>query len=189
MLHVVPHWNHPVPEGTPVPVVVYTNCERVTLQVNGRRLGSKRVGENESVRWEVPYRPGRVEAVGYRGGRVAVRTVLETTGPAADVRLTASSLALKRDGADVVVVDIEALDARGRFVPDAEMPLTVRVEGAELLGWGNGDPGFKAVERPLGADTLDIVTFSGCAQVLVRSRAEKTGPVTVSVGSRSIQLL
>ena len=189
MLHVAPHWNHPVPEGTPVPVVVYTNCERVTLQVNGRRLGSKRVGENESVRWEVPYRPGRVEAVGYRGGRVAVRTVLETTGPAADVRLTASSLALKRDGADVVVVDIEALDARGRFVPDAEMPLTVRVEGAELLGWGNGDPGFKAVERPLGADTLDIVTFSGCAQVLVRSRAEKTGPVTVSVGSRSIQLL
>ena len=88
-----------------------------------------------------------------------------------------------------MVVDIEALDARGRFVPDAEMTLTVRVEGAELLGWGNGDPGFKAVERPLGADTLDIVTFSGCAQVLVRSRAEKTGPVTVSVGSRSIQLL
>ena len=188
VLHVAPHWNRPVPEGTTVPVVVYTNCERVSLKINGKNLGSKEVSGNGSVRWEVPYRPGRVEATGRRGGRVAVRTVLETTGPAVDVRLTPSRTRLERDGADVVVLDIEALDARGRFVPDAEMPLTVRVDGAQLLGWGNGDPGFKAVERPLDGNELDISTFSGCAQVLIRSFADQDGPVTVSVGGRTIRL-
>lgn len=188
MLHVSPHWNHPVPEGTVIPVIVYTNCDKVALRVNGKSLGTKKVAPDESVRWDVPYRPGRVEATGYRGGRVAVRTVLETTGPATDVHLTASKTTLARDGADVVVVDIEALDARGRFVPDAQMPLAVRVEGAALLGWGNGDPGFKAVERPLSGNSLDISTFSGCAQVLVRSVAGQNGPVTVTVGTRTLQL-
>ena len=188
MLHVSPHWNHPVPEGTSVPVIVYTNCDKVTLKVNGKSLGSKKVAPDESVRWDVPYRPGRVEAVGYRGGRVAVRAVLETTRPATDVRLSASKTTLERDGVDVVVVDIEALDAKGRLVPDAEMPLHVSVEGATLLGWGNGDPGFKAVERPLDGNSLDIATFSGCAQVLVRSIAGQSGPVTVSVGPRTLQL-
>ena len=104
------------------------------------------------------------------------------------MRLTASKGVLQRDGADVVVVDIEALDARGRFVPDAEMPLAVRVDGATLLGWGNGDPGFKAVERPLDGNSLEVSTFSGCAQVLVRSVAARTGPVTVTVGDRTLEL-
>ena len=188
MLHVAPHWNHPVPDGEIIPVIVYTNCDKVTLKVNGRKIGTKEVPAGGSVRWEVPYRPGRLEAVGYRGGRVAVKTVTETTGPATDVRLSVSKTALVRDGADVVVFDIEALDVKGRFVPDAEMPLRVSVEGATLLGWGNGDPGFKAVERPLDRNSLDISTFSGCAQVLVRSIAGQTGPVSVTVGTRTRSL-
>ena len=68
------------------------------------------------------------------------------------------------------------------------MPLRVSVEGATLLGWGNGDPGFKAVERPLDGNALDITTFSGCTQVLVRSIAGQTGPVRVTVGGQTLQL-
>lgn len=188
MLHIAPHWNHPVPDGEIIPVIVYTNCDKVTLKVNGRKLGIRKVPANGSARWDVPYHPGRVEAVGYKAGHVAVKTVLETTGPAVDVRLSASKTALSRDGADVVVLDIEAIDAKGRFVPDAEMPLHVNVEGATLLGWGNGDPGFKAVERPLDGNALDITTFSGCAQVLVRSIAGQTGPVRVTVGAQTVWL-
>ena len=46
----------------------------------------------------------------------------------------------------------------------------------------------KAVERPLSGNSLDISTFSGCAQVLVRSVAGQNGPVTVTVGTRTLQL-
>ena len=35
---------------------------------------------------------------------------------------------------------------------------------------------------------LDITTFSGCAQVLVRSVAGQTGPVSVTVGPRTLRL-
>lgn len=51
--------------------------------------------------------------------------------------------------------------------------LSVSLEGAELLGWGSGDPAFKAVERPAGKtprerNFLEITPFGGCAQVLAR---------------------
>lgn len=44
--------------------------------------------------------------------------------------------------------------------------------------------------QPGGFKTsLDITTFSGCAQVLVRSRAGQTGPVRVTVGQQTLQEL
>ena len=85
---------------------------------------------------------------------------------------------LKADGQDVVVVDIVS----------AEPVLDVRVEGATFLGWGNGNPGFKEIERPLKGNSLTIKTFNGRAQVLVRSIEGSTGPVSVTVGDRSLSL-
>lgn len=97
-------------------------------------------------------------AVGYRSGRKVCEDVFsavyETTS------LIPSKTTLKADGQDVVVIDI--------YSPETE--LEVKVENAVFLGWGNGDPGFKDVERPVG-NTMTIRPFNGCAQVIVRSLA------------------
>lgn len=97
-------------------------------------------------------------AVGYRSGRKVCEDVFpavyETT------RLVPSKTTLKADGQDVVVIDI--------YSPETE--LEVKVDNAVFLGWGNGDPGFKDVERPVG-NAMTIRTFNGCAQVIVRSLA------------------
>ena len=97
-------------------------------------------------------------AVGYRSGR----KVCEDVFPAVydKTRLVPSKTTLKSDGQDVVVIDI--------YSPETE--LEVKVENAVFLGWGNGDPGFKDVERPVG-NAMTIRTFNGCAQVIVRSLA------------------
>lgn len=97
-------------------------------------------------------------AVGYRSGR----KVCEDVFPAVydKTRLVPSKTTLKSDGQDVVVIDI--------YSPETE--LEVKVENAVFLGWGNGDPGFKYVERPVG-NTMIIRPFNGCAQVIVRSLA------------------
>ena len=97
-------------------------------------------------------------AVGYRSGR----KVCEDVFPAVydKTRLVPSKATLKADGQDVVVIDI--------YSPETE--LEVKVENAVFLGWGNGDPGFKDVERPVG-NAMTIKTFNGCAQVIVRSLA------------------
>ena len=43
-------------------------------------------------------------------------------------------------------------------------------EGLRIIGWGNGDPGFKYVERPVAGDNfIEIYPFANKAQVIVRS--------------------
>lgn len=100
-------------------------------------------------------------AVGYRSGR----KVCEDVFPAVydKTRLVPSKTTLKSDGQDVVVIDIYS----------SETELKVKVGNAVFLGWGNGDPGFKDVERPVG-NAMTIKTFNGCAQVIVRSLASSS---------------
>ncbi len=43
VLHLFPHWNWPGREGQVIPVLAYTNCTSVTLYLNGRSLGEKRL--------------------------------------------------------------------------------------------------------------------------------------------------
>ena len=97
-------------------------------------------------------------AVGYRSGR----KVCEDVFPAVydKTRLVPSKTTLKSDGQDVVIIDI--------YSPETE--LEVKVGNAVFLGWGNGDPGFKDIERPVD-NAMTIKTFNGCAQVIVRSLA------------------
>mgnify|MGYP004474762351 CR=1 FL=1 len=106
-------------------------------------------------------------AVGYRSGR----KVCEDVFPAVydKTRLVPSKTTLKADGQDVVVIDI--------YSPEAK--LEVSVENAVFLGWGNGDPGFKDVERPVG-NTMTIRPFNGCAQVIVRSLASYSSDASSS---------
>ena len=187
LLKLAPHWNAPVAEGEPIEVWAYTNCEKVTLYVNGKNLGTRKVDPDGIARWQTTYRPGKLEAVG-KCGKQTLRTVVETTGEAVGIEMKPWKTALRADGQDVTVIDIYALDARGRFVPDAALPLAVSVEGADFLGWGNGNPGFKAVERPVSGESLDIETFSGCAQILVRSIEGRAGCATVSAGGEIVQI-
>ena len=106
-------------------------------------------------------------AVGYRSGR----KVCEDVFPAVydKTRLVPSKTTLKADGQDVVIIDI--------YSPETE--LEVKVENAVFLGWGNGDPGFKDVERPVG-NAMTIRTFNGCAQVIVRSLASSNSDASSS---------
>ena len=106
-------------------------------------------------------------AVGYRSGR----KVCEDVFPAVydKTRLAPSKTTLKSDGQDVVVIDI--------YSPETE--LEVKVDNAVFLGWGNGDPGFKDVERPVG-NAMTIKTFNGCAQVIVHSLASSSSDASSS---------
>lgn len=114
-------------------------------------------------------------AVGYRSGR----KVCEDVFPAVydKTRLVPSKTTLKADGQDVVVIDI--------YSPETE--LEVKVDNAVFLGWGNGDPGFKDVERPVG-NTMTIRPFNGCAQVIVRSLASSSSDASSSSVAASISI-
>ncbi|MBR1545453.1 MAG: DUF4982 domain-containing protein [Prevotella sp.] len=185
VLHIFPHWNLKGWNGKEIEVWAYSNLDEVELLQDGKSLGRQALSKDGHLVWKTTYRPGRLVAYGYRNGKRVATERVETTGAAARVEASVSKSTLRHDGQDVVVVDLTLKDQKGRYVPDACDQLQVSVDGdAEILGWGNGDPGYKVAERPQGSDrqTATIPAFMGNAQLLIRGLARSTdGPVTITI--------
>lgn len=170
-----PSWTWPGQEGKALKVEVYSRHETVRLELNGRPLGEARTGRAEEFRakFDVPYAPGELVALGLSGGKVVERFVLRTAGAPATLRVTADRTALAADGQDLSFVTIEALDAAGTPVPDAAFPVAIEVGGGgALAGFGTGDltslESYQSSTRTL---------FQGRALAVVRATGEPGGIV------------
>lgn len=185
VLHILPHWNLEGHEGEEVSVWAYSNCDEVELFCNGKSLGRQTMPRYGHLEWTAVYRPGRLKAVGYKAGRRVCQTVVATAGAPAQIRAAADRTLLAADGADVAVVDITLHDRRGTLVPDANVPLTLSVEGnACILGVGNGNPAMQAAEQPAErqAKKFSVETFNGCAQVILKT-TDQPGDITLTVAA------
>lgn len=60
ILHLVPHWNWPGREGQPIRVMAMSNCDTVSLMLNGKLISEQKVDPFETNEWRVPYTPGRL---------------------------------------------------------------------------------------------------------------------------------
>ena len=174
VLHILPHWNLDGHEGEPVSVWVYSNCDEVQLIVNGRKLERKRMPLNGHLEWETVYEPGYVKAVGYRNGKKVMEERIETASEAVKEVWEHETVG------DIMIANVKLCDSKGRFVPTACQDLVFEVpEGYRILGWGNGDPAFQHIERPVvtgtfvpdsAARTVSIRTFNGLAQVILQKK-------------------
>lgn len=59
VLHIFPHWNLRGHEGESVDIWAYSNCDEVSLNVNGKDLGRKRMPKNGHLSWNAVYQPGK----------------------------------------------------------------------------------------------------------------------------------
>ncbi len=158
-------------------VWVYSNCEKVTLYADGKSLGKKVMPKDGHLAWKVGGKASGYTAKGYVAGRMVASDKYPSTPSGTTVSLSRTSL--KPDGQDIVVLDIDS----------PEQMLEVSVEGACFLGWGNGNPGFKEVERPVGElNSLTIKPFSNKAQVIIRSLEGSKKPATVTVAGQRIEI-
>jgi beta-galactosidase len=164
LLHVFPHWNWPGREGQEIPVWVHSNCDEVELFLNGRSLGRQTMKRNSHLEWSVPYAPGTLLAQGYRDGKPTLTTRVETTGAPTKLVLTPDRTTLNADGADVAVFTVSTVDAQGRHVPTASLPVKFEATGGRIIGVGNGDP---ASHEPDQAGQRRL--FNGYAQVIVQA--------------------
>ena len=166
VLHIFPHWNLEGHEGETVKLKVYSNCDEVQLVVNGKKLERKKMPKNGHLEWDAVYKPGYVQAIGYKNGKVQMKKRINTAGEPSRVK----SETLRYD--DIYVVNVSVYDNKGNFAPKACIPLTIEVEGnARILGFGNGNPDFMEVERPEDpqARSFGFRTFNGLAQILLKS--------------------
>ena len=175
VLHIFPHWNLEGHEGQTVKLKVYSNCDEVQLVVNGKKLERKKMPKNGHLEWDAVYKPGYVQAIGYKDGKVLMKKRINTAGEPSRVK----SETLRYD--DIYVVNVSVYDNKGNFAPKACIPLTIEVEGnARILGFGNGNPDFMEVERPEDpqARLFGFRTFNGMAQILLKS---SDGNFTMSI--------
>ncbi|WP_235537774.1 beta-galactosidase GalA [Pelomonas sp. Root1217] len=175
VIKVVPHWNWAGREGQPIKVMVATNAPRVRLLLNGKVVGESDVDPIDMVSFQVPYAPGRLEAVALRNGSELARDAVETTGAPARLVLTPDRAALAGDGRDAVPVKVSVVDAQGRPVPTADALVSFEVGGAgTLIGVGNGDPNSHDSEK-----TPERKLFNGLAQVILQTRLGGQGVLTL----------
>ena len=200
-VHVLPHWNwgkgRETGDARPVvPVYVYTSGDEAELFLNGKSLGRRRkdapaehpasftntyydVCAKYRLRWfDVPYEPGELKAVAYRGGKAVGEETVRTAGEPVAVKLTRDPYSA--EGADLVFVQVDVTDAKGVRSPTSMARFEVRIEGpGEIAAVGNSNPRSMVSFRSPHDHTL----WFGKAVVAVR-RFRGTGAapkLTVSV--------
>ncbi|MGV3615738.1 MAG: beta-galactosidase GalA [Fimbriimonas sp.] len=182
IVHLLPHWNWSGKEGQPIRVWAHSNADRVELRLNGKSLGTKEMPRLSHLEWDVPYEPGTLEAIGYRGNAIIARDKVETAGAPAAIRLKTDRRKILADHEDLTIVQVEILDAKGRIVPTASNLVQFSVEGAATIGGvGNGDP---SDHDPDKADRRKA--FNGLCMALVQSNGKK-GRITFRATSAGLK--
>ncbi|MBF6625993.1 DUF4982 domain-containing protein [Aerococcaceae bacterium zg-BR9] len=147
-------------EDKPIIVEVYAPGDEVALYLNDQLIDKKVVGDSLDYRtlFEITYQPGELKAINYANGEKIAETILKT----ADSN-TMTLYANVNQFDDLSYIDIELRDAEGHLVTDSDQTIVVELEGAELLGFGTGNP--KPLEHYLSNSTT---TYYGKALLITR---------------------
>jgi beta-galactosidase len=157
-----PSWTWPGHEGEPFRIDVYSACKTVELLLNGESLGTK-VAERCTATFEVPYRPGTLQAV---GSEPAAECKLRTAGEPAGLRLTPDRETIHGD--DLSFVTVEVLDADGLPHPNADHTISFAVDGVgTIAAVGSADPVGREPFRGRRRSA-----YRGRCLVVLRSRGE-----------------
>jgi len=176
-LHVLGHWSYPADRNVVKTVYVIANTGSVELFVNGKSLGVKSEPDHGYIFAfdQVAFVPGTLRAVAKLNGKVAVEHVLSTAGASAGLKLTpiAGPEGWRADGADIVLIDVEVVDAKGQRCPtdDARVDFSVAGPGVWRGGYNSG--------KTDSTNNLWLNTELGINRVAVRSTRE-AGVVTVT---------
>jgi beta-galactosidase len=170
------HWNWDVEQGTPLQVNVYSSYPSVRLAMNGRVIGEQEVNaSNLTATFEVPFEKGELRATGISHGTEMESKSLKTTGNVTGLKLVPERSVISANRGEVAYIKLMAIDQDERLVPEADFPVSFRVDGeGELLAAGNGSP---LIQGSLQDETCNL--FRGKALVVIRSNGKK-GQISLS---------
>jgi beta-galactosidase len=181
-IHIVGHWNYT--PNTKKPVTIISSADRVELFLNGKSLG---LGE-QSARFlftfkDVTWQPGELRAIGYAAdGKKLCEARLTTAGEPAALRLVARTApnGLRADAADLALIEVEVVDAKGQRCPTALNLVDFKLDGpAEWRGGiAQGENNF------ILAKSLPVEC--GVNRVLIRSTTA-SGKITVTANSAGLK--
>jgi beta-galactosidase len=177
-------WTWPGYEGKPVKVEVYSPADETALFLDGQEIGRVPTGKVNGFKAELDliYRPGKLEVVGFTGGKETGRYVLVNAGPEIGLDVTVDRDKLKLNCGDLAYITMSLVDKAGTVNTSAETKISVTVEGAGILqGLGSANPitednyrsgethAFEgralAVIRPMEAGKIQVgIEAEGCTR-------------------------
>lgn len=173
------HWSFPQSYyGLVMEVRTTTNCDEVELWLNSHRMGRKRTSDysNNTIKWNIPFTPGRLVAKAFRSGDVVDSCVLVSAYKAVDVKIEPEQLVLSADGQDIGYINLTLIDEKGNPVQVDNHRISVSISGeGQLIGINSGDLRRK---EPFNSTSLN--TYFGRAQIVVRSTRVK-GIITAKI--------
>ena len=174
-------------------VAVYSRCDSVRLELNGKVIGEKPVSAATKLtaRFDVPYQAGELRAVGLINGKEVANTVLCTAGEPKEIRLTADRSIIRADRNDLSYVTVEVVDAKGNRVPTAAISVRFTVTGAgELAATGSSAPNDASsfhvpLRKAYEGRCIAIVRPQGDAgKITLRAEADGLKPATLVLKTR-----
>lgn len=180
--HIIGHWNYDT--SIQKPIYVVSNAEKVELLLNGRSLGWGRQEYRFLYTFDnVKFEEGTLEAVGYdAAGSECSRAKLETVGKpdALRLKLIESPTGFKADGNDMVLVEVEVVDSRGRRCPLANDLVNFTLNGpAEWRGGIAQGPDNYILSKTLPVEC-------GVNRVLIRS-TRQAGHIHLTASAQGLK--
>ncbi|HVB02632.1 MAG TPA: glycoside hydrolase family 2 TIM barrel-domain containing protein [Chitinophagaceae bacterium] len=182
MVHLLPHWNWK--PGQPIDIWAYTNCDRVSLFLNGKPCGVRSFLTRDQMHlaWRIPFSPGRLVALGYRDGKMVASDTVSTAGRANLIQLIPDRSILHCGGTDLSFLTVKVEDAHGVLVPDAENLIHFKVTGpGTIAGVDNGNEislePFRASQRK---------AFHGMCLVVIRT-TDQPGKITLQATAAGLR--
>ncbi|MGN0855531.1 MAG: sugar-binding domain-containing protein [Kiritimatiellia bacterium] len=186
------------PEHKTVTVVSSLHATEIELLANGQSVGLAKGPKKDNIfLWEFPNvdvtASGSCEAVARNAqGKVIARDRLETAGAAVKLEMAVMTgpEGWLADGADIAVVDLKLVDAKGRVLPLADDKVAFSLAFAPageanargpifMGGWNSGT--FDATS-PIGKDWVNLE--QGVNRVFIKAgRAAGTATLTATCGA------
>lgn len=177
-------WTWPGFEGKDVQVEVYSKYPKVRLYLNNKLIGEKATTEEQEYKatFTVPYSPGELKAVGVDDGKEVESTMLQTSGEAAKIKLTADRKEIWANGQDLSYITIELTDENGVLQPNAANRLHFKIDGPGVIaGVDNAD-----LKDPEPYKANSRKAWKGRALVVIKS-TQDTGNIKLTVTSPELE--
>ncbi len=180
-VHIIGHWTYA--PGTRKTLYVASNGDAVELFVNGASQGHGRISDRYLFTFpDVAWVAGEVKAVASRGGKVIATATKHTVGTPVALKITpiTGPGGLRADGADIVLFDVEAVDARGERCPTFQQRVDFDFIGPGTWRGGYNSGKIGSINHPY----LDLE--AGINRVSVRA-GRKSGTLVVSARSAGLK--
>lgn len=176
LIYIADYWT----EDSDPYIKVFSNCEKVTLFVNGRAVATRNPDDgrySDNLRYPPftfridKFDPGEIKAIGFIDGKqVASHTIMTPSTPK-KIRLTAACNGVRPEAGekDVFFVYAAIIDENKRVVPTASDSVTFNIKG----------PGRLIGQNPIAAE-------AGVASILVETTGAKG---RVEIGAEGPALL